>query len=159
MVYLSTPTSCRCNASTLLICHCPGPPSVVPGLAAAGEIPTNFCEAAACRCQQAACCQQHRGEEDVVLKRRKHGGGVRFYVVKWICCYLRILSIQVWEVFLFDFGEVFLLFFFNLDVVGGDTFLVRSEGPSLPWKILSILSLNMLGIQVLVPIPKSYYLQ
>lgn len=58
--------------------------------------------------------------------------------------------------FLFDFGEVFLLLFFNLDVVGGDTFLV-SEGPSLPWKILVILSLNMLGIRV--PIPKSYCLQ
>lgn len=80
MVYLSTPTNCRCNASTLLICHESGPPSVVPGLAAAGEIPTNFCEAAACRCQQAACCQQHRGEEDRFFG--DNTGFVRFYVVK-----------------------------------------------------------------------------
>lgn len=64
---------------------------------------------------------------------------------EFVVRYLRILRIQVWEVFLFDFGEVFLLFFFNLDLVGGGTFLVRSEGPSL--MILVILSLKMFGIQ------------
>lgn len=64
---------------------------------------------------------------------------------EFVVRYLRILRIQVWEVFLFDFGEVFLLFFFNLDLVGGDTFLVRSEGPS--FLILVILSLKMFGIQ------------
>lgn len=145
MVYLSTPTNCRCNASTQLICYESGPPSVVPGFAAAGEIPTSFREAAACRCQ-AACCQQHRGEEDVFLKRRTHGGVFGFmWSNEFVVRYLRILRIQVWEVFLFDFGEVFLLFFSNLDLVGGDTFLVRSEGPSL--MILVILSLKMFGIQ------------
>lgn len=75
MVYLSTPTNCRCNASTLLICHESGPPSIVPGLAAAGEIPTSFREAAACRCQQAACCQQHRGKRMSFWNGEHTGGG------------------------------------------------------------------------------------